>query len=123
MDKYEKLLEEIIEDTKEGNLTWEIDSANYYEKVIFNSGFAATAYSSEIVKNEKKFEIVFVEKYMPDLGGDWDGIAQKYYPELYFLTKGGVAFILDQRYVEVDRLALLADLIKEHNSDTKLLFD
>lgn len=123
MDKYEKLLEEIIQNTQAGNMVWEISSANYYETIVFQSGFAATAYSSQYIKKGQNFEVVFVEKHMPSLGGDWDGLAQNYYPELYFLINNGVAFILDQRYVEIERLAHLGDLIKEHNLDAKVLFE
>ncbi|MCG7853266.1 MAG: hypothetical protein MIO92_12160 [Methanosarcinaceae archaeon] len=59
---------------------------------------------------------------MPDLGGDWDGLAQICYPELYFFTNKGLAFVLDKRYVEVQDLGGLGDLIKEKNEDAKNLF-
>ena len=123
MDKYDNLLNEIIEKTKDGTMVWEIENPSSYESIVFQSGFAASAYSSSLSKNKKKFTVLFVEKHMPQLGGDWDEIAQEYYPELYFLTTNGVAFILDQRYVEIEDLSILGELIKESNEDSKSLFE
>lgn len=123
MDKYEQLFDEIYKQTKDGALKWEIEHSDSFEKFVFQSGFIASLYSSEFSKNDKKYTVLFAEKHMPHMGGDWDGLAQDYYPELYFLTRKGIAFVLDQRYVEIEELSKLGELIRENNEESKSLFE
>jgi hypothetical protein len=114
-------IEDIISKTYSKDLKWINVDPQSYQTIIFNYNFAYKAYMSTISKKGKSFDLLFVEKKLPDQHSDWEGVAEVYYPELIIIQSDMVLGVISGDSIK-DDLIRLAGAIESNNQGMDSFF-
>ena len=120
MDKYEKLLKDLVEKTNGDKIQWEIISAEKYQRFLFNSQYIYQIYEADYILKQQKYTAVLSRRKYPD--DDEFGYNDGYSVDIMILKNNKIIFTLTQNHVDRDDLLDLASTVEEINTDTEEFF-
>jgi len=123
MDKYEKFIANVLGQTRQGSLVWDVDSPGKYFDYIFNSQLAFRCFTGLYTLNKQKYLLLLVEKKAPNNNNDFDIVIETHALELIVLCESKIVFTITENHVSRDSLIDLLDAVEQVNESSKKLFD
>ncbi|EZH81725.1 MULTISPECIES: hypothetical protein [Aeromonas] len=122
MNKYEKLFEEVIRQTRTGTLKWKQLRRHSNADLIFSPTLVFRQFSADFERAGNQFKLLLVEKKYED--PEFDFAYDKYRPELLVVDDDGelVATMTDS-VIERSHLMRLADMVETRSDKASKLFD
>lgn len=122
MDRYERLIRDVLQKTGDEILRWQVASLDDLSRVILNADRVIRVYRSSYSLGGQIYRLVFVEKR--DLFSDayGDSYEAPSFEVIVLDQDGEIVLRLYDGVVERDDLAYLAALIEEHNDRTRSFF-
>lgn len=121
MNKYERLFQEIVDATKAGKLTWKQLSKRANSDVIFNQNLVFRQFSSQLVRGDFEFTVLFVEKKHQDVDSDF--AYERYLPEILILDGGELIASITDSVIDRGEMIKLAELVESKSDKSKKLFE
>lgn len=122
MNKYEKLFDEIIRQTRSGELQWKQVRRHSNSDLIFSPNFVFRQFTSNLTRGGNDFKLLLVEKKYED--PEHDFVYDKYRPEILVIDDDGelVATLTDS-VIDRSDIVRLADIVETRSDKANKLFD
>lgn len=121
MNKYEKLFNEILSQTKSGEMSWKQVRKQSNSELIFNPNLIWRQFTADLVRDTNRFTLLFVEKKYEDPA--YDFTYEKYSPELLILHEGELIVTLSDSVIDMSDMITLANIVEKTSDKAKLLFE
>ncbi len=121
MNKYERLFNEILEDTKNGKLKWKLVSKRSNADIIFNPYLVFRQFSSQLIRDDTEYELLLVEKKFVDPDDDFF-LLDRYALELLILEQDELVTCMTESVIERKDMLKLVDLVETKSDKAKKLF-
>jgi hypothetical protein len=123
MDRYERLILDVRQKTKDEIIHWKVAKAGRYSDVVLNSSRVIRAFTADYPVGKNTFELLFVERRV-EFHDDFGNSSEGYGFELFILDQDKqVVLSLYEGIVDRDDLLSLSGLIDQHNDRAKDFFD
>lgn len=122
MDRYDRLIHDILAKTENHVLDWDVTAVGFYETAVLNAHRLIRAYRTTYVLGEQKYTLLFLESKV-DRFDDFGGLHEGRGFELLILGEDKVpVFNLYDGVVELEDLVKLSSLLQDHNIQAKRFF-
>ncbi len=124
MDRYDHVINDILEQSEDGVLRWRSVAPSRYENVLLNVDRVIRAYRTDYALGDENYELVFVDKKVDHLDEEtgWMSARGGTSEVLILDAEGEVALRLYEGAVDQNDLARLAGLIEGRNDRAKGFF-
>jgi len=120
MNKYEQIFNEIVNQTKSGNLKWKQLKRYVNSDLIFNPNLIWRQFSTDFERGGHPFTILLVEKKYED--PEFDFAFEKYTPELLVIDDGELVATINDSIIEKNDMLQLANLVETKSDKAQKLF-
>ena len=113
MDRYDLVIRDIQEQTRDGALRWKSVSPSKYQNLSFRAGRVIRAYRTDYTLGEQEYELVFLDQRVSRFDEEAGWANEKRAFEVLILgTDGEIVLRLYEGAVDGDDLSRLAGLIE-----------
>lgn len=118
--KYDKLLEDILQKTRDGTITWTVTANDAFQDYVLHGATIFRSFTAPYTRLDDRFTLAFIERKVPH---PEDERFDQHMPELLILKGDQIILSVTEYHVNASELRRLGALIAERNEDASSLLN